>query len=60
MVSLVNISLIDATGKEVYHHTANQTNHVTIPTSQIANGIYFLKLQAGNQKNAYRISVKHD
>lgn len=53
-----NIQIIDALGRTVFASQENaQSNYVTIPTSHLANGIYFLRIN--NQQAAKSFVVQH-
>lgn len=57
------VNIYDVTGRlvhtEVKQLEENRTNAVDIPTSSLANGVYFVQIKANNQVLTQRFMVQH-
>jgi hypothetical protein len=59
MAENIQANLMDATGKLVYNITAISTSNFQIPTSNIAEGMYMLQINADNKKHTFKVLIKH-
>jgi len=58
--SINHIRVVDMSGRLVFQTKGNaHASEVTLPTSQLKDGIYLLQIQSGNQTGAKIFVVKH-
>jgi Secretion system C-terminal sorting domain/Fungalysin metallopeptidase (M36) len=57
-VKELKINMIDAMGKVVYQQSNTNVANARINTANIAAGIYFLRLTAGEKQSIYKLVVK--
>lgn len=61
--SMVNIQMVDLTGKVVKEISNSVlplgSSSMQLETSDLSNGIYFLRVNSGGKSSQYKISIKH-
>lgn len=55
----VDVAIFDNVGKCLYHLVSQGNDHIQIPTNELSNGIYIVRLSSGNTTVHKKVVVKH-
>ncbi len=59
IVKVATVNVLDLTGKKIYTQVVQNTSTITIPTAQIADGMYLIQVVTDDKQNAYKVVIQH-